>query len=117
MSSEDEAVAWLRAQIEGDKRRTAPVMLALAAFAEAPGRIPSVQMAADADEARERVADCEAKLELIGEMTALKLVGIAYPDEAGPESAAVMLGMLASAYRHREGYAEHWPAAGAATAP
>lgn len=56
------------------------------------------------------IADCDAKLRLVGELTLLRLAGIAYPGEAGSEGAGVMLGVLASAYRHREGYAEHWGA-------
>jgi hypothetical protein len=136
MSSEDEAVAWLRAQAEGDKRMAE----GLASYGSgawsavknddldytirddgAPTLALADSWREDAahwialHDPRDEIADCEAKLALIDELVDLRIVGIAYPDETGPEGAKVMLGILASAYRHREGYAEHWAAS--ATTP
>lgn len=54
------------------------------------------------------IADCEAKLAILDECDLLLKVGIAYPDEAGPESATRIVRLMAQGYRHRDGYTQHW---------
>jgi hypothetical protein len=129
MSSEAEAVAWLRAQIESDRALAERMAKRFVRppDRERPGEPiwpppsierkwqrfedPEVRAGLDftlAHSPHDVLADCEAKLALVDEMVNLRIASIAYPDEAGPESAGVMLGILAGAYRHREGYAERW---------
>jgi hypothetical protein len=116
--SDEAAVAWLRQVIEGDKARWQdPVMCAAL------------------DEIRDRIADCEAKLGLLDEHYILAAgdQNPAYEDFSvyyrSPsddcdfgcvcchyyaQGAVRNFGycrtvrLLASGYRHREGYAEHW---------
>jgi hypothetical protein len=52
------------------------------------------------------IARCEAELAILDECDLLLKVGIAFPDEAGPESAAKIVRLIGSGYRHRDGYRE-----------
>lgn len=93
----DEAVAWLRQQIEADLNRwTGQSSLTYA---------------------RDRVADCEAKLAIL-DVHAVRSHYCPLPSLASThgqlwtpdEGRCWTLHLLASAYQHRRGHAEHWPA-------
>jgi Family of unknown function (DUF6221) len=49
-----------------------------------------------------------AKREILAECSTLVIVGVAYPDEAGPESAARILQLLASVYSDHPDYQDKW---------
>jgi hypothetical protein len=57
---------------------------------------------------RNVVARCEAELAILDECDLLLKVGIAFPDEAGVESAERIMRLIGAAYRHRDGYLEEW---------
>jgi hypothetical protein len=132
MGESTEAVAWLRQQIEGDKERAEAAGGGawhtgcrcdgdcrdypdcdrvegddITIYNEG-GHNSSQAVHIALHDPQDVIADAEATLTILDELTLLCLVGAAYPDEAGPESAAKMLRSLASAYRYRDGYAEHW---------
>jgi Family of unknown function (DUF6221) len=46
--------------------------------------------------------------EILAECSTLVIVGVAYPDEAGPESAARILQLLASVYSDHPDYQDKW---------
>lgn len=66
---------------------------------------------------RDKLADCEAKLAIISaclpseaDERAVEDGSISAEEYASAEAVgALMLRLLATAYRHRPGYAEHWP--------
>jgi hypothetical protein len=111
--SEDKAVAWLRSVIEGDLERFTAKP---GPMAGKPGERQS-QMASGLDDS---IAGCEAKLALLAEHAqwgpagpcsrcadwetrgAFDLLGVLVPWPRRPA------GLLASACRHRPGFAEHW---------
>lgn len=57
---------------------------------------------------RDTIARCEAELAILDECELLRMVGIAFPGEAGPESAEKISRLVATTYRRRPGYTEHW---------
>jgi hypothetical protein len=85
--SGDEAAAWLRQVIEGDK------VLAGQVLKRWPANMRWL----------ERAADCEAKLAILETCTQTVMAMDDPIDLMG-----TVLTHLASAYRDREGYAEHW---------
>ena len=100
--SDTDAVAWLRQQVEGDRARwqncgAAMRYRTLCESGAISTGLPAPQMAADLDEARDRVADCEAKLAILADLR-----------DHDEHVARCLLPLLACAYRHREGYADHW---------
>jgi hypothetical protein len=97
-----EAVAWLQREIGNDHA------FALACLARPfPG--------SDMDAIAERVADGEAKLAIVGEhpeysgqLPRFSGCATCMREEGDNFWPCRTLQLLASAYRHREGYAEHW---------
>jgi hypothetical protein len=83
-----EAVAWLREQIESDR-------------AAAPWRPWALR--------HDVIADCEAKLALL-DTVAEKVAACDGPDTIYIDEcvARELVGILASGYQHRDGYATHW---------
>ena len=137
MSSEDEAVAWLRAQVEGDRA------LALAAGDDEQARTwagsdngysavggvvrdghgeyvvydegsPNTAQALHmgVHDPRDAIADCAAKLALLD--FCCRVIaddeGHEYWSDgwAGLGVAKMAVGSVAASYRHREGYGKHW---------
>lgn len=112
---EQTATAWLRNEIEGD----------LKAWREREGFLTGTALDADADD---RVADAEMKLELLklhqpveamgGDRTWLECESCGPNREGDEVFAAPGEGevfwpcqewqIVATAYRHRDGWAEHW---------
>ena len=144
VSSEEGLVAWLRGQVEADlalarrvaARHVAPPGHERAgeAFWPVPGVTARLQRFSDPDVRagldlirahgpQWAIADCEAKLALIGacedQMDRDPRENDGYSegrdddeikrDEALADFAGDVLSLLAQGYRHRDGYAEHWP--------
>lgn len=130
-----DAMAWLRQQIEGDKAAAlaaswqerdgdrwhvwgersdrAWVIDDQGEEGFIVGEAPAADTEAiarhvAAHDPQDVIARCEAELAILDECQLLRLVGIAYPGEAGPESAEKISRLIASGYRHRPGWAEHW---------
>lgn len=116
-TSAPDPVAWLRATITDDRTRWTSVVSATTGFPTS-------------EQARERVADAEAKLTLIDDLMATEHFpgggewygchALAHGQEKQPTGRACTcgrdeevnrrLGLLASAYRYRPGYQRHWGA-------
>jgi hypothetical protein len=131
-----EAVAWLRRVIEGDKSaaKAAPpgpwdfdgdddvytvhdgehgdLVGNTVAWARGGDRHAAMGRHIVLHQPRDVIADCEAKLGILG-LYGLWTVGPANQPELGAAACAISdaVSHLASAYRHRDGYAEHWGAA------
>jgi hypothetical protein len=102
MSSEEDPVAWLRAQVEADLAEWRELVAAYLPDAEREGGMLLFR-------AQERVADLEAKLAILGlyeEQTAKAGKNAMEEDRAWVLAPVVAL--LASGYRHREGYPERF---------
>ena len=101
--SDEAAVAWLRLQIEGDRdgaRAASGEWDAEHVRCEFEDLPDEVFAHARRHDPQDVIADCEAKLDLLRMFWPLP----AY----GEMTARQVLGAVASAYRHRQGYAEHW---------
>jgi hypothetical protein len=124
VSDEDTPLDWLQTQVVTDLTRWRGLEAAYAVDAEREGGTLWRQ-------ARDRVADCEAKLAIIGQCeAALPIAGEdkdehyqdgrdddeIMRDEALAELADDILALLADGCKHREGWADHWacPACGVA---
>ena len=87
-----EALAWLRQEIEGDLARARHIL-------DVRGARPDPRR-----EMHDAIADCEAKLAMLD--FCIKFAG------ADEWAAGQMLAFLASGYKHRPGYPEHWESNG-----
>lgn len=115
-SGEEGAVEWLRIQVEADLDRFGWIK-------DHAGSLAVAFEEAQVAEARQRVADCEAKLAILDLLedqlerdprendgySEGRDDGEIKRDEALADFAGDVLSLLAQGYRHRDGYAEHWP--------
>lgn len=99
-----EAVAWLREQIEGDFARARYIL-------DKRGAHPDPRR-----EMHDAIADCEAKLAILDECLADASMDAALENGdisteeyvSAVVTGTIILRLLASAYRHREGYNRFW---------